>query len=102
MIPHSWIETQVFSMPLVQIKQVLGRERLRIDRRQIVAYLMGLMAQQGLLRHYKAIHSGKTCEVCADGSSGKPEWRWPLWLGIGSTPDSIATAATQNHLFPGL
>ena len=63
MIPHSWIETQVFSMPLVQIKQVLGRERLRIDRRQIVAYLMGLMAQQGLLRHYKAVHVQQSCGV---------------------------------------
>ena len=63
MIPHCWIEMQVFSMPLGQIKQVLGRKRLRIDRKQIVAYLIGLMSQQTLLRHHKAIHALDNCGV---------------------------------------
>ena len=63
MIPQTWVEMQVFSMPLGQIKQVLGRQRLRIDRKQICAYLMGLVSQQGLLRHYKVIHAIDNCGV---------------------------------------
>ena len=63
MIPQAWVEMQVFSMPLGEIKQVLGRKRLRVDRRQIVAYLMGILSQQSLLRHYKAIHTLNTCGV---------------------------------------
>ena len=79
MIPQSWVETQVFSMNVKELKHALGRQRLRLDRAQIVAYLMALMSQQLLLRHYKFVHSQASCGVGYAGFMKGLELVAPLW-----------------------
>lgn len=79
MIPHAWVEKQVSALPLAELKQILGRQRLRIDRKQIVAYLMALVAQQALLRHYKAIHAREPCGVGYAGFMHGLGLVAPLW-----------------------
>lgn len=56
MIPAAWIEKQVFSLSLAELKSCLGRKRLRIDRWRLLGYVLALMEQQARSRHYKAIH----------------------------------------------
>ena len=63
MIAQSWVKKQVFSMTLSQIKKVLDRKRLRLNRNQIVDYLMALLEQQVLHRHYKSVHAKQSCGV---------------------------------------
>lgn len=82
MVPQAWVQTQVFSMSLAELKAGLGRKRLRIDRSQIVAYLMALVAQQGLLRHYKAVHALDSCGVGYAGFMAGIGMVAPLWVKL--------------------
>lgn len=82
MIDHAWVERQVFSLPLAELKRMLGRKRLRVDRGQIVAYLMALVAQQSLLRHYKAVHALDSCGVGYAGFMAGIALVAPLWVRL--------------------
>jgi hypothetical protein len=79
MIPHAWIQQQVFSLPLAELKLALGRRRLRIDRNQIVSYLVALLEQQRLMRHFKSIHARTGCDVGYAGFMKGLGMVAPLW-----------------------
>lgn len=57
MIDQSWVEKQVLSMNLGEIKVWCRRKRLRFTRQQIVLYVMALAQQQHRAVHFKAIHA---------------------------------------------
>lgn len=82
MIDQAWVHKQVFSLPLAELKRVLGRKRLRVGRSQIVSYLMALVAQQGLLRHYKAVHALDSCGVGYAGFMAGIGMVAPLWVKL--------------------
>jgi hypothetical protein len=79
MIPHAWIEKQVFSMPIAELKTALGRQRLRVSRQQILNYLLGLLEQQSQMRHYKHIHGKAPCAVGYSGYMYGLGLVAPLW-----------------------
>lgn len=82
MIPHTWIQMQVFSMAICEIKQTLDRKRLRIDRNRLVDYLVALMEQQAQMRHFKAVHRNNTCGVGYAGFMAGLELVAPLWVKL--------------------
>ncbi len=79
MILQDWIQMQVFSMTLAELKAALGRERLRLSRQQLVDYLLGLLEQQVQMRHFKHIHRQSNCEVGYSGYMYGLGVVAPLW-----------------------
>jgi hypothetical protein len=79
MILQDWIKKQVFSMPIAELKQALGRERLRVSREQIVSYLMGLFEQQAKMRHFKHVYGQSGVSVGYAGYMYGLGLVAPLW-----------------------
>jgi hypothetical protein len=79
MIPHAWIQQQVFSLPLAELKRALGRKRLRIDRNHLVIYLVALLEQQRHMRHFKAIYGLESHGVGYAGFMKGVGLVAPLW-----------------------
>ena len=57
MISQSWIETQVVSLPLKELKQKLGVVRLVMTRPEIANLLGVLLEHQTTMLNIKAIHA---------------------------------------------
>ena len=63
MMPWSWIQTQVETLTVAELKTVLKRKRLKLSRERLFEYLEGLVASMVQHQHVRLIDASKSREM---------------------------------------